>query len=131
MNTRDTYQPSYLTPQSACVKKTLTSRLPQITHTQWTDMAPTGSSIFSLSNIRIEKTTSTPAIVPIVAAPITETTSAPAVIPTSPARIPFNAIGAPRLFMTTWVVLIEASAPEHAEIAVVTKTYETDRKSVV
>src|SRR5690625_2964900 len=94
-------------------------------------MAPTGSSIFSLSTIRIEKTTSTPAIMAIDAAPITETTTAPGVIPTSLPESPFNATEASRLVITSWVVIIEASAPEHAEIAVVTKTYETPTGSAL
>ena len=59
-----------------------TARVPHIPQIPWTEIAPTGSSIFCLSKNKIEKTTIAPAVKPMIIESDIPTTSAPAVIPT-------------------------------------------------
>ena len=61
--------------------------VPSAPHTPWTEIAPTGSSIFAtLSKNSMESTTMKPQTMPMMAAPTGLTASQPAVMPTRPAR---------------------------------------------
>src|SRR5690606_23137339 len=77
---------------SALVEKMPTAKVPQMPHTRWTEVAPTGSSILILSNMMTEATTNMPAAKPMMTELMGVTTSAPAVMPTRPASTPFNVI---------------------------------------
>ncbi len=99
-----------------------TAIVPQMPQTPWTEMAPTGSSIFTLSKNRMENTTSTPPMAPMMMELITETTSAEAVMLTNPARIPLSAMERSGFLSTAQEMRIEATPPAAAASAVVVKT---------
>src|SRR3989339_1080208 len=76
-------------------------------------MAPTGSSILTLSKNKTEKTTSTPAREPIIIELVGVTLAHPAVIPTSPARAPFKLMptsGLPNLNHDTIMATMDPAA---------------------
>lgn len=69
------------------VEKKPVRMVPIAPHTPWTEMAPTGSSIFSTESKKFTETGSTsPAAMPMAAAPAGDTASHPAVMATRPAR---------------------------------------------
>ncbi len=107
------------------VENNPTANVPQTPQNPWTEIAPTGSSTLTLSSAKTPNTTRTPEIAPIMIALPGDTTFAPAVIPTSPAKIPFNAIGASNLCIKKFVAAIAARAPAAAAKAVFTNTNET------
>ena len=68
-----------------------TAIVPHIPFTMWTDIAPTGSSIFAiLSKNSTESTTRIPATAPMKNAPTGVTQSQPAVTATRPASAALN-----------------------------------------
>src|SRR6188768_3973744 len=75
---------------SGWVEKMPTASVPQTPHTKCTDVAPTGSSSFSLSRSTTALTASVPASSPTRIALDGMMTSAPALMATKPARIPLS-----------------------------------------
>jgi hypothetical protein len=67
-----------------------TMKVPQIPASRWTGMAPTTSSIFSLSSIGTANTTIAPPTAPMISGLPTDGASGSAVIDTRPARAPFS-----------------------------------------
>ena len=81
--------PACTVKESFAVDKKPVRIVPVKPQTPCTELAPTGSSIFStLSMNSTENIIRIPQIVPMMTAPSGETTSQPAVIPTKPARTP-------------------------------------------
>ncbi len=69
-----------------------TTSVPQMPATRWTGMAPTTSSIFSLSSSGTAKTTITPPMAPMTMARPGVGVSGSAVIDTRPASAPLSAM---------------------------------------
>ena len=88
--------------------------VPSAPHTPCTEIAPTGSSIFTTwSKNSTEKTTANPQTIPMIAAPNGLTASHPAVIPTRPARDALNVMetsGFPYFTQVKIMVVSVASA---------------------
>ena len=93
--------------------------------TPCTELAPTGSSIFStLSMNSTENIIRMPQIVPMMTAPSGETISQPAVIPTKPARIPFRVKDKDGLLNFNQLTTSAKKPPAQAARFVVRKTCE-------
>ena len=88
-------------------------------------MAPTGSSILSLSSCITDITTIIPAIKPTMTEYIGLIKSAPAVIPTKPANEPFNIMDRSGFFEIIVDVIMAPITPAAAASVVVTNTRET------
>ena len=93
--------------------------------TQWTETAPTGSSMCSRSKANTESTTSTPATRPIAMAAFAVTRSQGAVMATRPAREPLSAIVRSGLPMMIHAVTRAATVPAQAARFVVMATRPT------
>ena len=102
-----------------------TASVPQMPQVRWTEMAPTGSSIFTLSRNSTEPTTIAPAIRPISVADRAAIWSAPAVIPTRPARMPFSAMDRSGFRSSSHEVTMAPTAPADAAMHVVTSVSDT------
>ena len=83
-------------------------------------MAPTGSSILSLSKNVTENTTNIPLINPIIIAPNGDTLAQPVVIPTNPAKAPFKVIPTSANLYLIYVIKKDVNEAEAAARAVVT-----------
>src|SRR5210317_100421 len=84
--------PSSWAPSVASSLVIHTASRPQIPTTPWTEMAPTGSSIRSLSRVTIDTTSSRPPTAPISVAVRGSGVSGSAVMATSPASAPLSAM---------------------------------------
>ena len=97
----------------------------------WTDIAPTTSSILSLSSNGTANTTIAPPIAQIIVAPPIEGASGSAVIETNPANAPFNTI-VRSIFLYIICVRINAvSAPPAAAVFVLVNILETSAASPI
>ena len=94
-------------------------------------MAPTTSSILSLSSIGTANTTITPPMAPMIVAPPIEGANGSAVIDTSPARAPFRTIVKSIFLYITWVKISAAIAPPAAAVLVLVKILETSAASPI
>ena len=98
--------------------------------TPCTDIAPTGSSILSLSSITIEPTTNSPPTAPISVAVIGSGANGSAVMATSPASAPFSAIVRSALPNQSRDSSNANTNPPAAAIFVLTKTSATELASL-
>ncbi len=102
-----------------------TAKRPQIPHTPWTEIAPTGSSILIRSKATIENTTNTPPIAPIKTDKPGAGLKGSAVIDTSPASAPFNAMVRSAFPKDSFATNSAATRPPAAAIFVFTNTRAT------
>ncbi len=90
-------------------------------------MAPTGSSICAtFSKNSTENTTTTPLIIPMMAAPVGETASHPAVMATKPARAPLSVMETSGFLYLSQVKTMVAVAAKAAARFVVTMMVAVD-----
>src|SRR5688572_1952668 len=101
-----------------------TASTPNVPQTPWTEMAPTGSSIFALRSQKYTaSTTSTPAMQPMTAAAHGSTNAHGAVMATRPASMPLAIIagsGLPERIHTQNMQMIEPNAPARAVLTATT-----------
>ena len=97
--------------------------------TPCTEIAPTGSSILSLSSVTIDATTSNPPTPPISVAASGDGVSGSAVIATSPARAPFSAIVRSALPNQRRASSSASTSPPAAAMLVFTNTSATELAS--
>src|SRR6056297_3695549 len=102
-----------------------TANSPHMPTTPCTEIAPTGSSILSVSSPMIEKTTSTPPIAPTIVASTGLGASGSAVIATRPASAPFSAMVRSDFPNISRAVISAATTPPAAAILVLTNTSAT------
>src|SRR5690625_2651811 len=102
-----------------------TANSPQIPTTPCTEIAPTGSSIFTLSIKTIENTTRAPPTAPIMVATNGVGVSGPAVIATRPATAPFRIIVKSAFPNNNLETASAASTPPAAAAFVFIKTTAT------
>jgi len=95
--------------------------VPKIPAKRWTGMAPTTSSILSLSRSGTVKTTITPPTAPIQSAPKSEGARGSAVIDTRPASAPFSTIVRSGFLYMIWLRISAVTAPAAAAILVLAK----------
>src|SRR5882672_2706334 len=107
-------------PMRSAVENRPTQIVPNTPFARCTERAPTGSSSFSLSNMRTANTTSTPATEPMITEEPTETNAQGAVIATRPARQPFSVMPRSGLPIMIQHVAVDVSVANAAAVLVVT-----------
>ena len=103
-----------------------TNNKPSRPTTPCTEIAPTGSSIFNLSKLMIEKTTTIPAIAPNNVACNGVGVDGSAVITTKPANAPLRAMVKSAFLNKTFAKINAATAPAAADALVFRNTIATE-----
>ena len=131
VNTQMDTVPSNWVPNEASELERTTARVPHIPAIPCTDIAPTTSSIFSLSSSGTENTIITPPIAPIIVASPNEGIRGSAVMDTRPANAPFNTIVRSIFLYIICVRISAARAPPAAAVLVLVKILETSAASPI